>query len=180
MQLVAKYLNAVKQYLPESDREDIVEELAETIRSEIEERAAALGRPLNAAELEAILKRLGRPVDVGGRYREGEGSLAFGREWIGPALFPFYRRALLFNLVLTLLVLLAALIGLSIAGRPIALATFLYASCFYLVLQFAIVTLLCAVVQRQVSRTPGRWDVQHPDRLVSLTCSLQRRRPTET
>ena len=87
MDLVDRYLQAVKLWLPARQREDIAAELREDIRSEIEEMENGLGRPLEAAELEAILKRRGRPIAAASRFGPQ-------RSLIGPTLFPIYATAL--------------------------------------------------------------------------------------
>ena len=46
MEIVERYLHTVKTFLPASQKSDIVAELDENIRSEIEEREAELGHPL--------------------------------------------------------------------------------------------------------------------------------------
>jgi len=84
MELLDRYLQAVKFWLPRAQRDDIVAELGEDIRSRIEEEESSLGRKLNEAEVAAILKERGRPLLVASRYLPQE-SL------IGPALFPIYR-----------------------------------------------------------------------------------------
>ena len=101
MDILNSYLNAVRSCLPDVQRDDIINELSENLHSEIEDQQASLGRPLTDAEIEAILKQHGHPFVVAGRYREDQRSLSFGREIIGPALFPFYVRVLLFNLGIT-------------------------------------------------------------------------------
>ena len=53
MDLLERYLQAVKFWLPGKQRHDILAELSEDIRSEIEDKEAALGRPVGSAELEA-------------------------------------------------------------------------------------------------------------------------------
>ena len=64
MDLVERYLNAVRFWLPKAQKQDIISELSEDIRSQVEEREAALGRTLAAADLEAILKEIGKkPTD---------------------------------------------------------------------------------------------------------------------
>lgn len=83
MDLVDRYLQAVKMWLPSRQRNDIVAELGEDIRSEIDEKEADLGRKLNEDELVALIQRRGQPIVVAGRYRN-QGSL------IGPTLFPIY------------------------------------------------------------------------------------------
>jgi hypothetical protein len=83
MDLVDRYLNAVRFWLPKAQRQDILAELSEDLRSQIEEGEAALGRPLAAGELEALLKEKGSPYSVAGRFLPQ-------RQLIGPALFPMY------------------------------------------------------------------------------------------
>jgi hypothetical protein len=46
MDMVDRYVKAVAKALPESQREDILNELSEDIRSEIEDRQRELGRAL--------------------------------------------------------------------------------------------------------------------------------------
>src|SRR5713101_1518079 len=92
--LLDRYVSAVRTYLPEDQQDDIVTELSANIQSEMDDREATLGRPLSEAEQEAILQQHGHPMIVAGRYRPNQGSLVFGRQWIGPTLFPFYLRTL--------------------------------------------------------------------------------------
>ena len=87
MQLLERYLQAVKFWLPKEQKEDIIAELAEDIHSEIDEKEAELGHKLNEPELEAILKQRGRPILVANRYLPQE-------HLIGPELFPIYRLVL--------------------------------------------------------------------------------------
>jgi hypothetical protein len=66
MQLLEGYLKAVAKGLPAEQREDILRELSDDIRSEIDEKEGELRRPLNEAEQREILKRHGIPLSVGG------------------------------------------------------------------------------------------------------------------
>jgi len=84
MDLLDRYLQAVKFWLPKVQRDDIVAELSEDIRSHIEEKETELGRKLNEVEVGTILKGRGRPVLVANRYLAQE-------HLIGPAFFPIYR-----------------------------------------------------------------------------------------
>jgi len=84
MQLLERYLQAVKFWLPKDQKEDIIAELSEDIRSQIDDKEAALGHKLNEFELESILKQRGRPILVANRYLPQE-------HLIGPVLFPIYR-----------------------------------------------------------------------------------------
>jgi len=83
MELLDRYLQAVRFWLPKAQQQDIIAELSEDLRSQVEEKETALGRSLSEAELEAILKQRGRPVLVANRYLP-QASL------IGPVLFPIY------------------------------------------------------------------------------------------
>jgi len=83
MELVDRYLHAVKFWLPRKQKHDIIAELSEDLRSQIEEKESELGRKLSDAEVEPILKRCGSPIAVAERYLPQ-------RSLIGPALFPIY------------------------------------------------------------------------------------------
>ena len=102
MSLLDRYLTAVKFWLPKSQRDDIAAELAANLQSEIDDREEALGRPLNDAELAALLKKHGPPLLVASRYRGEQRTVSFGRQLIGPIVFPFYWIALKVSLVLLL------------------------------------------------------------------------------
>jgi hypothetical protein len=84
MELVDRYLQAVKFFLPKKQQADIVAELSEDLHSQIEAKQAELGRTLTDSELEAILKRCGSPWEVASRFLPQ-------RYLIGPTLFPAYR-----------------------------------------------------------------------------------------
>jgi hypothetical protein len=82
-ELLDRYLHAVRFWLPKAQQQDIIAELSEDLRSQIEEKETGLGRSLNETEIEALLKQRGRPLLVANRYLPQE-SL------IGPVLFPIY------------------------------------------------------------------------------------------
>ena len=83
MTVVDRYLTAVRIFLPRSAQRDIIAELSEDIHSRIEDREGTLGRPLTAAEQEAIVADFGHPALLAGRYGRR-------RCLIGPEIFPFY------------------------------------------------------------------------------------------
>ena len=83
MDLLERYLQAVKPLLPHKTQDDVLRELAENIRYQMEEREADLGRPLTTAEQEELIKKYGHPVAVAARY----GRVHY---LIGPTVFPFY------------------------------------------------------------------------------------------
>ena len=103
MQLLDRYLTAVKFWLPKKQREDIAAELAANLQSEIDDRVAGLGRPLTDDEIATLLKQHGTPILVASRYQQENRTVTFGRQLIGPLLFPFYWTAMKVTLVLLLI-----------------------------------------------------------------------------
>ena len=118
--ILDRYLTAVKFWLPKSQRDDIAAELAANLQSEIDDRAEALGRPLNDAEIAAILKQHGPPILVASRYRGEQRTVSFGCQLIGPVVFPFYWIALKVSLILLLVPGIISTIFLHGDGRSFA------------------------------------------------------------
>jgi hypothetical protein len=87
MDLVDRYVYAVKRHLPANQQDDIVNELTDDIMSQIKDKEEELGRPLDEADQEAVIRHYGHPYVLAMRYRRQQ-------HLIGPALFPFYFPAL--------------------------------------------------------------------------------------
>jgi hypothetical protein len=87
MELLDRYLEAVKKHLPWQRQDDIVAELRANLESQLEEKEAELGRPLTTSEAEAWIKQLGSPLQVAAGYKPQQ-------YLIGPAIFPTYRYVL--------------------------------------------------------------------------------------
>jgi hypothetical protein len=92
MELMDRYLHAVKGYLPPAQQNDIVAELKDGLLSQIEDREAALDRPLSDAEVQAFLKQSGHPMLVASRYLPQQ-------HLISPSMYPFWWTAQKFMLV---------------------------------------------------------------------------------
>jgi hypothetical protein len=122
MQLLDRYLTAVKFWLPKKQRDDIAAELAANLQSEIDDRAAELGRPLTDDEIAALLKQHGSPILVASRFQQEHRTVTFGRQLIGPLVFPFYWTAIKVTLVLLLIpgVIPAVVLGAQAHGQPFA------------------------------------------------------------
>jgi hypothetical protein len=91
MRLLKHYLKAVKMYLPRGEqRNDIIRELSENLLSKMEDREVKLDRPLTELEQETILREHGNPMEVAASYGIPHRSVSFGRQLIGPALYPLY------------------------------------------------------------------------------------------
>ena len=83
MALLERYLQSVRFWLPKAQRQDILEELGDDLRAQIDDRESSLGRRLGDTDVEAILARCGHPRRVAERYLTQ-------RYLIGPALLPVY------------------------------------------------------------------------------------------
>jgi hypothetical protein len=172
MELVDRYLRAVEFWLPEDQRSDVVDELSDDIRSQIEERAAELGIEPGQDDVAAILKRRGHPMMVAANYRPHD-------YLVGPLLLPLYKLALrvviLCILAPTILLVLAPAAVIGGAG-PFGVAL---GSLFELgqaaLFAVGIVTIVFALAERYglSGRLLRNWD---PRRLVILPTYDGRRR----
>jgi hypothetical protein len=156
MTLTDRYLRAVKGYLEREEREDIINELAENIHAQMEDRASELGRALTSDEQAAVLRQLGNPLVVANSYRADQRTVAFGGvQLIGPELFPLYARVLAINVAITIaVVLVRALIE---AGEGSS-ESIPYGFAVSLAFQLAIVTGIFIVIERHFEATRDRWD----------------------
>jgi len=170
MDLVDRYLENVRTYLPTGREDDLVAELRENIRAQVEDREEQLGRPLTEEERVGVLRAHGHPLLVAGRYRSDGRRLVLGREVIGPALFPFFRISLIAAGAITGLVLaFIALATMLVGGRPFP---FFRTAVFYLALQAGLATIVFALLDAWFRRTAQTWN---PRRLPA-----NRRRTTST
>jgi hypothetical protein len=87
MDLIERYLIAVRRHLPEQQQDDIVQELGDSLRTEAEEHERASGHPLTDDEQAQLLKKRGHPWLMATRYLPQQ-------HLIGPGLYPYYRQAL--------------------------------------------------------------------------------------
>ena len=83
MELLDRYLQAVRKYLPLRRQDDIIAELRVNMESQIEDRESELGRPLTQGELDDFLRKMGHPMLVAIRYQPQQ-------YLIGPTMFPMY------------------------------------------------------------------------------------------
>ena len=159
MELLDRYLKAVGKCLPESQRDDILKELSEDIRSEMEDKENELQRPLTKSEQETILKQRGNPLVLASRYRQDHRTVAFGRQLIGPVLFPFYTKVLSFNLGLTFLILGSIFFALAMSGQKISAREIIVNCVLQLFLQLGVVTLIFSLIEKHLTKHPDRWNL---------------------
>lgn len=154
MKLLDRYLQAVRALLPKGQQDDIIQELSDAILSQMEDQEADLGRPLTEAEQEAILQRYGTPMRVAGRYQKDQRSVAFGRQLIGPVLYPLYIKILLLNLAITIVV--SGVAAVAFASHQSMRQT-AEAMLSHFIFQFAIVTGIFILAQRSGEKFPWGW-----------------------
>ncbi len=160
MELLDRYLQAVRFWLPKTQRQDVSAELLEDIRSQIDEREAELGHTLSEADLEVILKRWGSPILVAQRYLPRECL-------IGPALFPIYKLVLksaLFYYLLPWLLVWICITAFDSGYRATQVGVSVVAALKSLwvtsVCGFAFITIAFAVLDKVQSKTGflEKWD----------------------
>ncbi len=108
--LIDRYLAAVAALLPKASRQDIVAELRDLIMNRVEEKEAASGRPLDKDQTEDLLREIGHPIAVAGRY--GPHSAL-----IGPELYPFWLFAVKVMLVIAALAAVVPAVVVLLAGQ---------------------------------------------------------------
>jgi hypothetical protein len=155
MDLLERYLQAVRFWLPQDQKTEVLADLEEDLRSQVEEREAALGRPLDEEETAALLRATGHPLKVAGQCLPEA-------PWLSPVLTLVYRLVLKVLLLWVLLpvFLLGALPGLLGAERPLeALPALAHHLAQAMLLSLGCITLVFLVAQRFQERLGlGSWD----------------------
>lgn len=173
MELLDRYLQAVRFWLPKTQRQDdLLAELGEDLRSQIEDKETELGRPLDPGEMSTILKKCGSPMMVAGR-------LGPQRHLIGPALFPIYefvlKMVLLWILVPVFLFIVGPATVASSGSWSSGVLNTIGGLWSGLFIAAGIITLVFAIVERTNSRLGCelKWD---PLKLPPVR--LQERKPS--
>jgi hypothetical protein len=159
LELVDRYLQAVRFWLPKTQRqEDVLAELGDDLRSQIEAKESELRRPVTKDEVSEILKRCGMPMIVAAR-------LAPRRYLIGPTLFPIYAFVLKMVLLWILVPVFVFIVGPATLathtgklGEAIAITVGnLWSGLF---IAAGTITLVFAVLERTAATAKGecKWD----------------------
>jgi hypothetical protein len=152
MELLDRYLMAIRRHLPWLRQDDIIAELRANLEAQLEDKEAELGRKLNNAEVEAWLKQMGSPIQVAARYRPQQ-------YLIGPTLFPIYRFVLRLTLgwcaVIYAIAKAVEIVanGLGVDGVTGAMVHLPWA----LFINAAIVTLIFVIVERSGIKIPEQF-----------------------
>ncbi len=152
MDLLDRYLQAVKKHLPWQRQDDILAELRANLESQLEDKEAALGRPLTMGESEDWLRQIGPPMRVAARYLPQQ-------YLIGPAIFPTYWFVLRLS-VFWVMIAYSVGVAVQIAVRTPSWMAFLEGVLRVpevLLTTAASVTLIFAAIEFMATRYPGRW-----------------------
>jgi hypothetical protein len=141
MDLVERYMAAVDRQLPAKQAGDILAELREEFLARQEEREAALGRPLDKKEIEALLVEFGHPLAVAGRYRKTQ-------HLIGPEVFPFWWATVKIVLLIVLGVYVAAIAVTALTEGAVKIGGGGSSVVAALVFVFGLITLIFAAFER--------------------------------
>jgi hypothetical protein len=165
MELIERYLQAVKFALPEKQRDDIIKELRDSILSQAEEKEEESGHPLTEDEQAALLKKLGSPRRLASRYRKQQ-------HLIGATVFPIYWKVLKTSLGLAFVVLVGASIATAAAGKTLTESLgvlFRYPS--VALMTFAWITLIFSALEffGAKCQTKDTWDPRKLPALVQKT-----------
>lgn len=172
MDLIERYLAAIRRNLPAGKADDIAAELRDELMTRAEVREEALGRAMGGSEIAELLRDFGHPLVVAARYRE--------HQWlIGPETYPFFA----FTLRIALLALAAVMVAFGLVAVLIggdaplpAIARGWSGLLVWSAITFATVTVFFAGVERAgltadhvrnwlpdhlpdpLDRQPGRWE----------------------
>lgn len=156
MDLIDRYLTAVRRHLPRPQQDDIISELSDSLRSEIEERERELNRPLTGAEQAELLKRRGHPWLMATRYLPQQ-------YLIGPGLYPYFRQALTITVfwVVLPITLVGGAIAAIYAGHPAQVWSRVIAAAWNGALySVGLLTIIFAILERERVRITAldNWD----------------------
>jgi hypothetical protein len=153
MELLDRYLQAVKRYLPWQRQDDILAELRANLESQLEDQEAEIGRPLNTVEVERWLKQLGSPMQVAGRYQPQQ-------YLIGPSVFPMYWYVMQMAL-LWMLAVYAVVVAVQVFSEPEPSFNAVWHAALrlpgVLMATGAWVTLIFAVLEFLITHYPTMW-----------------------
>jgi hypothetical protein len=151
MELLDRYLQAVKKHLPWQRQDDIIAELRANLEAQLEDKEAELGRPLTKEEAEEWLKKMGSPLQVAARYQPQQ-------YLIGPAIFPTYWYML--RLVMawsTAIYTIAKVVEIAAKGQSMAAYVGVALGLPMIwIINMALITVVFAVIEIASSRFPEK------------------------
>ena len=169
MELIDRYINAVAQALPESRRDEITRELRANILDKLEAIAEEQGREATEAEVADVLKALGHPQKVAG-------SFLTGQQLVSTELFPLYKQALHYGLILVFILALIQFGAHFLSSGNVAIAGFIFEIFSKALVMFASVTGVFYLLSNPVGGKPyfDPYQCWAPEKLPPVTRPWQR------
>lgn len=157
MNLIARYVSAVKRYLPAATRDDVGAELQGLLQEQLDAKSDELGRAVTEEEIAALLKRHGHPYKTAAAYSP---TMAL----VGAGTFALYKRTM--SRLLSVWFLVIMLLGLyDVFVRDTAWAIYSVPGFWHMVVDvllalFFIVTIFFHVWGHilEISGLGWRWD----------------------
>lgn len=152
MELLDRYLLAVKKHLPWERQDDIIAELRANLEAQREDKEAELGRSLTKEEAEEWIRKIGSPIQVAARYQSQQ-------YLIGPAIFPTYWYVLRLVMVWsTAIYTIARVVETAANGQGVgAYAGVLLGLPWIWMINASVTTLIFAVVEITGTRIPAKF-----------------------
>jgi hypothetical protein len=179
MELLERYLQAVRKHLRWRRQDDIIAELRVNLESQLEDKEAELGRPLTDAEAEAWLKQIGPPMQMAARYQPTQ-------YLIGPGLFPTYRYvlrlaigwcAVIFAIAKTVEIVANGQGAEAVVHAALGLPWVLFVTAAVVTLSFALFERTCAKFPSEFANGAAMGNEWSPAGLPPLERELERRGP---
>jgi hypothetical protein len=174
MELLDRYLEAVRKQLPWERQDDIIAELRANLEAQLEDRQEEVGHTLTAEEAKTWVGQLPAPAVMAGRYRRQQ-------YLIGPGLFPIY--TLILRMVTFWVFIVTVIVnGIRLFTQPWSAAAVPGAIAdvvFVVLLNAAIITVIFAAVEYsalhhpewmpQVTQLACKWDLNDLPQLDPVT-----------
>ena len=144
MDLIERYLAAIRRNLPADKATDVTAERREDVLSRIEEREAGLRRSRDKSQLSMLIKESGHPLVVASRYKPRQ-------TLIGPETYPFFMFTLkLVLLIVAVIIIIAAFAAMAFGGAdPFqAIPRAVGQLAMYSLVNGGVVTLVFAILDR--------------------------------
>jgi len=169
MELIDRYIYAIGQALPESRRDEITRELRANILDKLEAISEEQGRKPSEAEVAAVLKALGHPQKVAG-------SFSTTQQLVSAELFPVYKKALHYGLILVFILALIQFGVHLLNSGNLAISNFLYEIVQKGLIMFASVTGAFYLLSNPVGGKPyfDPYKCWEPEKLPPVTRGWQR------
>jgi hypothetical protein len=169
MELIDRYMHAVAQALPESRRDEITRELRANILDKLEAIAEEQQREPTEEEISAVLKELGHPQKIAGSFLSGQ-------QLVTQDLFPLYKRALHYGLILVFTIALIKFGLHFLSSGHLAIANLFFEMFEKGLIMFASVTGVFYLLSNPVGGKPyfDPYQCWAPEKLPPVTRKWQR------